>query len=461
MHKYLIKRILLFLPSLWIITLLGFYLSKLAPGDPVALALGEIDQDRIVNENAYIHKRKELGLDKPLFYFAIAALSETDTLYKIHRPQWRDFADYWTFYTGNWQWVNNLLYQIQTLKSQIAADETLSKENKTILFSLIEQFVITKSPSAILDLLTKMKLLIHDTSSQKAYDDLKIHVQQIESSKTLWKNYIPVIHFYGLDNQYHTWLCRVLVGDFGISYTDQRPIHTKIMEALFWTVIINFFSILIVYGLGIYLGVISAAYYGQNKEKVISAVTLILYSLPSFWVGSMLIMILGAWLKWFPISGVQSIAHTANWNFFYRLIDWAHHLILPVLCLSYGSIAFLTKQMQNAMLETLSLDFIQTAKAKGLSKKTVIWKHAFWNSLFPMITLFANIFPGMVGGSVIIETIFSLPGMGFLLYQSIYARDYPVMVAVFTLSGFMTILGILVSDILYQKIDPRVRFEKS
>jgi peptide/nickel transport system permease protein len=183
--------------------------------------------------------------------------------------------------------------------------------------------------------------------------------------------------------------------------------------------------------------------------------------MPSFWVGSLLIMILGAWLKIFPVSGIQSIANSENWPFLQRLVDWAYHLVLPVICLAYNSIAFLSKQMQNAMLETLSTEYIQTAKAKGLSSRTVIWKHAFKNSLFPMITLFANIFPAMVGGSVIIETIFSLPGMGFLLYQSIYARDYPVMIAVFTLSGVMTILGILVSDILYKQIDPRVQFDKS
>jgi len=171
-------------------------------------------------------------------------------------------------------------------------------------------------------------------------------------------------------------------------------------------------------------------------------------------------MLLGAWLKILPVSGVQSIANSENWPLYKRILDWCFHLILPIVTMSYSSIAFLSKQMQNAMLETLSQDFIQTARSKGLSETEIIWKHAFKNSLFPIITLFANIFPAMVGGSIIIETLFSLPGMGFLLYQSIYARDYPVMIAVFTLSGFMTILGILIADILYKKIDPRIQFEK-
>ncbi len=449
----------MFIPSLWIVTLLGFYLSKLAPGDPVALALGETDQDRIINENAYIQKRKELGLDKPLFYFSIAAWSESDTLYKIPRPQWRELASYLTFYTGNWNWVNDYLVKIQKLKQVISEDTSIAHQ-RSLAISLTEQFLIAHESQDIQSLLQKIEKEIPKISANPIFLNLKQHIQNLENSKTLWKNYIPVIHFYGLNNQYHHWLMGVLQLDFGVSYADQRPIGTKIKEALFWTVIINFFSILIVYGLGIYIGVLGASNFGTKKEKILSNFTLILYSLPTFWVGSMFIMIFGAWLKMFPVSGVQSIANSANWSIFQRLIDWVHHLILPIICMSYSSIAFLSKQMQNAMLETLSLDFIQTAKAKGLNKAKVIWKHAFKNSLFPMLTLFANIFPSMVGGSIIIETIFSLPGMGFLLYQSIYARDYPVMIAVFTLSGFMTILGILFSDILYKKIDPRVQFEK-
>lgn len=460
-RNYLIKRLLLFIPTLWAITLLGFGLSKLAPGDPVALVLGEADQDRVINEVAYLQKRKELGLDKPIFYFSIAALSETDTLHKIPRPEWRELAAALTFYTGNWAWVNQYLTFIKKLKTNILQDTTLSNENKTLFLSLLQQLVIAKNQENILQVLQKIPLDSLSIESRSLLKQLNQHVYSIDTQKTLWKNYLPVIHFHGLDNQYHHWLLNALQMDFGISYVDQRPVKTKIREALFWTVIINFFSILIIYGLGIWIGVQGAQYYGTKKEKILSALTLIWYSMPSFWVGSLLIMILGAWLKIFPVSGIQSIANSENWPFLQRLADWAYHLVLPIICLAYNSIAFLSKQMQNAMLETLSTEYIQTAKAKGLSSRTVIWKHAFKNSLFPMITLFANIFPAMVGGSVIIETIFSLPGMGFLLYQSIYARDYPVMIAVFTLSGVMTILGILVSDILYKQIDPRVQFDKS
>jgi len=460
MQKYLFRRLLLFLPSLWAITLLGFYLSKLAPGDPVALALGEIDQDRVVNETAYVQKRKELGLDKPLFYFSIASLSETDTLHKIPRPQWRSLASYLTFFTGNWNWVNQYLFFIQSLNQSIQLDTIQTKENKILNQSLLNQLLISKNKESILLVLSRIQKSDLDKNSKILLEQLISHVNTIDSVKTVWKNYIPVIQFHGLDNQYHVWLIKAIQLDFGISYIDQRPISTKIKEALFWTVIINGTSILIVYGLGIWMGVIGAKYYGSKKEKILSFITLVLYSLPSFWLGSMLIMLLGAWLKILPVSGVQSIANSENWPLYKRILDWCFHLILPIVTMSYSSIAFLSKQMQNAMLETLSQDFIQTARSKGLSETEIIWKHAFKNSLFPIITLFANIFPAMVGGSIIIETLFSLPGMGFLLYQSIYARDYPVMIAVFTLSGFMTILGILIADILYKKIDPRIQFEK-
>ncbi len=189
MQKYIIKRLLLFLPTLWIITLLGFYLSKLAPGDPVAIALGEIEQDRTINETAYIQKRIELGLDKPLFYFSFAALSETDTLYKIHRPQWRALASYLTFYTGNWTWVNDYLFYIQKLKSTILYDTSISSENKSILFSLIEQFVISKNETAIKEILQKIERYIPTSISKEDFKQLKNHVNNLENSKTIWKNY--------------------------------------------------------------------------------------------------------------------------------------------------------------------------------------------------------------------------------------------------------------------------------
>jgi len=192
-RNYLIKRLLLFIPTLWAITLLGFGLSKLAPGDPVALVLGEADQDRVINEVAYLQKRKELGLDKPIFYFSIAALSETDTLHKIPRPEWRELAAALTFYTGNWAWVNQYLTFIKKLKTNILQDTTLSNENKTLFLSLLQQLVIAKNQENIIQVLQKIPKDSLSIESRSLLKQLNQHVYSIDTQKTLWKNYLPVI----------------------------------------------------------------------------------------------------------------------------------------------------------------------------------------------------------------------------------------------------------------------------
>jgi peptide/nickel transport system permease protein len=157
---------------------------------------------------------------------------------------------------------------------------------------------------------------------------------------------------------------------------------------------------------------------------------------------------------------VQSLGNSEAWPLGKRLADWALHLILPVLISTYGSFAFLSRQVRTALLEVLGQDYIRTARAKGLPERTVVWRHAFRNALLPLITLFGAVFPAMVGGSVIVESIFEVPGMGRTTYQAIFAKDFPLVIAVFTLTAVLTLVGQLVSDILYALADPRISYQK-
>lgn len=140
--------------------------------------------------------------------------------------------------------------------------------------------------------------------------------------------------------------------------------------------------------------------------------------------------------------------------------DILWHLVLPMIVYTYGSFAFISRQMRSAMLETIRQDYIRTARAKGLPERRVIFIHAMRNSLIPIITLLAGILPGLIGGSVIVETIFSIPGMGELSYRALIARDYPMIMAVFTLSAVLTLVGILLADVLYSLVDPRIAYDK-
>lgn len=166
-------------------------------------------------------------------------------------------------------------------------------------------------------------------------------------------------------------------------------------------------------------------------------------------------------LKIFPASGVQPVEGIPKDASFFEMIRiHIPYLILPTICYTYAQLAFLSRITRVSALEIISMDYIRTAQAKGLSENKVLYKHVFRNALLPIITVFSNIFPAAIGGSVILETIFTIPGMGREIIQAIYNQDYPVIVSVFTITGVLTLLGYLIADILYSIADPRIIYNK-
>ncbi len=267
---------------------------------------------------------------------------------------------------------------------------------------------------------------------------------------------------YGLDKplpvQYLMWVKRIFTLDFGTSYKDHRNVWDKIAERLPVTIQINLISIFLVYLIAIPVGVYSATHMGSFTDHFLTLFFFFLYSLPSFWVAVLLIMFLGGGDFWdiFPVYGISSIGASSlpilSW-----LADRLWHLVLPVACLTYGGLAYLSRLTRAGMLEVIREDYVRTARAKGLSERVVIFKHAFRNALLPLITLLAFLLPSMFGGSVIIESIFSIPGMGQLGFEAVLSRDYPVIMAITTISGFLTLVGLLISDLLYAVLDPRIK----
>lgn len=269
---------------------------------------------------------------------------------------------------------------------------------------------------------------------------------------------------YGLDKplivQYLLWVKRVFTLDFGNSFKDHRPVLAKIAERLPITIQLNVISIVLVYLIAIPFGVYSATHADTFSDRALTLFFFFLYSLPSFWVAVLLIMFFGGgdFLDVFPVYGISSIG-ADSWPFFRWLTDRLWHLILPVTCLTYGGLAYLSRLTRAEMLEVIREDYIRTARAKGLSERVVIFKHALRNALLPIITLLAFLLPAMFGGSVIIESIFSIPGMGQLGFESVLSRDYPVIMAITTISALLTLVGLLISDILYATLDPRIKLE--
>ena len=282
-----------------------------------------------------------------------------------------------------------------------------------------------------------------------------ISKQVIEETKKL----------YGLDKplhiQYVSWLKRVVTLNFGHSYKDHRPVLTKIAEVLPVTLLLNVVSMMLIYLIAVPLGVYSAVSSGRFWDKVVTLLLFCLYSLPSFWVAMMLIMYFGGGEHFdlFPIVGIVSDGY-AQLSLWGKIGNILWHLVLPVTVLTYGGLAFLSRLARGQVLEAMRQDYIRTARAKGLSERTVLYKHALRNSLIPLVTLMGTLLPALIGGSIIVEQIFSIPGMGRLGFEAVLSRDYPTVMALSAIEAVLTLVSLLISDLIYVVVDPRISFER-
>jgi peptide/nickel transport system permease protein len=269
---------------------------------------------------------------------------------------------------------------------------------------------------------------------------------------------------YGLDRplhvQYGIWMKNLLTLEFGESFKDNQPVWSKIVERLPVTIKLNALSILLVYLIAIPLGIYSATHPDTWSDQALTLFAFILFAVPLVWAATMAIVFIcgGDFLYLFPPGGLESLDYSQQWPFWQKMKDQAWHLFLPVVLMSYDGFAGLSRYMRASMLEVLGQDYVRVARAKGLSEKVVVLKHVLRNSLIPLVTILAGILPGIIGGSVIIETIFSIPGLGQLGYESVLARDYPTIMALFTVSAVLTLIGILISDLLLSVVDPRIAF---
>lgn len=269
---------------------------------------------------------------------------------------------------------------------------------------------------------------------------------------------------YGLDRpiyvQYWDWLLRLLHFDFGNSMSaDSRPVLTKIMERLPLTVGMNVTAMILTLLIAIPVGIVSACRQNSLLDRSVTVLVFLGFAMPSFWLALLLMMFFGIELQWLPISGLTSMNYEqlGPWG---KFCDLAKHLALPILVYTVGGLASMSRYMRACMLEVLRQDYILTARAKGLSEGAIIWHHALRNALLPVITLLGLSVPGLIGGSVIIESIFALPGLGQLFYAAVMARDYTMIMGNLVLGAVLTLFGNLLADVCYGMADPRIRSTK-
>lgn len=361
MQKYLFRRILIFIPGLFILVLISFILLKNAPGDPVDQILAgqhpESNSESPTGNDIRLRSEIEhrLGLDLPVFYIT--------------------FSD-----------KNSILPPVEFHK--------------------------------------------HNQFSRWLFGD--------EQSMGISR------------------------GDFGSSYQTNEPVINIIKQKIGWSIFFTFVSIFFAYLISVPLGLKLALNPGSGKDRFYTLLFTILFSIPAFWVAMFLMFLFcnPEMMNLFPASGVMPTGgFDSNSSAISKFVQTLPYLVIPTITYTYSSFAFLTGNVKSTIAEILQQDYIRTARAKGSDEKRILYKHALPNALLPLITIFSHVFPYAIGGSVVLETIFNIPGMGLTIFQSISSQDYPVVITVFLFTGIITMAGFLVSDILYALADPRISFQ--
>ncbi|MBI2358401.1 MAG: ABC transporter permease [Deltaproteobacteria bacterium] len=270
-----------------------------------------------------------------------------------------------------------------------------------------------------------------------------------------------LITYYGLDKPLHErywqWLRRFLALDFGVSFSaDRRAVMDKIKEALPITITINVLSLLLIFLVAVPIGAYSASHLYSTFDKVLTVFVYIGFAIPTFWLALLTLILFSVQLEWLPISGLSSLDYP-QLSLAGKMWDLVSHLILPVLLSAFSGLAGLSRYMRGSMLEVMRQEYITAARSKGLSEAEVIYKHALRNALLPVVTILGLSVPGLIGGSVIFEQIFGIPGMGRLFFTGVMSRDYPLVMGILTIGAFLTLLGNLLADVSYAIVDPRIR----
>ncbi len=264
---------------------------------------------------------------------------------------------------------------------------------------------------------------------------------------------------FGLDKpvlvQLGLYLKNILLLDLGFSFRNNAPVLELILGRLWPTLLLMGATLVISVGGGVILGVVAALGVRTWRDHLISIAAVIAYATPLFWIGLMLILIFSIRLNWFPTSGMEDVvAFNEGWA---RVVDIAHHLVLPTVTLSLFYLALYTRLMRATVLEQRGAEYATTARAKGLTERAITMRHVLRNALLPVVTMAGVQVGALLGGSVVVETVFAWPGLGQLAYQSLFARDFNLLLGIFFLSACLVVIVNIIVDVIYVLLDPRIR----
>lgn len=466
MTAFLFRRILLAIPTLFIVLVICFFLSKIMPGDEVDIFNGNNTEgysnrnsDPQLYEENYKKTVLQLGLNKPVFYWSLIYKSYPDTLERIlFLPQKRLVVQYLQT-SGNWPLIQNYFNSIDEILNHIRTLPDSSLAEKKSILSRVFSLKINQKDKDLENLseLFEKRITLHPL--KKNIEGLINIKKEINSGSKNITAFYPKFKWNGVNNQFQLWMCSIFTGKYNISLIDGRPGWKKVSEALKWTITISAISLILSIFISILLGKYLAEKQNSGLEKFLSGFLFSIYTLPVFLVGSLLLIFFtnnefGKWMNLFPSDGIGDV--NSSDTIIEIVIQRAYHFILPVICLSYSSIAYLSFHIRDGILDGFKEAWYTTAISKGLSRREAIKTHSLKNALFPLISLLGQIIPSVISGSMIVEVLFSIPGMGRLMYSSILSHDWPVVFDTIVISAIVVILAQLVVDILYRVLDPRV-----
>ena len=495
MTTYIIKRILLMIPTLLMIALIIFLVLNLAPGRPgqtQVSADGMQSSESTEARESYRIFKEQFNFDKPILFNSRFNLTEADVRSRLemrvlfNKPVCPD--------TGEKPEGCVPVDQKPGSAEVIKAVEEVEDWGAYVVPQLVtiaadeKEDLLLRNLAANAQLRLKSQYGKKPTAEERAYNDKAQAENELlrawrpsnemkadEFNTLIKEKWLPwfeknksrfeyeggdKVRIFFTDTRFAKYMYNLVRLDFGVSHVDKKPVLDTIGGKLKYSITLSLISILLAYLISVPLGVWSAYKQGTRADQTVTLILFMLYSLPSFFIAVVVLELftVGTPFKWFPTGGFGDAgADTMTTLEQLQSITW--HLVLPILCMTYRGLASLSRYARTGVLDVIRADYIRTARAKGLGEPMVIVKHAVRNGMIPILTLLGSLLPVLIGGSVIIEVIFNIPGMGLYLFESILSRDYNAIMAVLLISSMLTLVGLLVSDLSYAVVDPRISFD--
>ncbi len=438
MLKLVVYRLISFVPTLILVMAGTFVLSKLTPGDPITSALeteAPLEMDAAERLAAYNNVGHQLGLDLPLFYFSALPYRQPEDYY-TWPILFQRMAEKLLALGALPDSVSAMMSSLQVHPSPVSNNMHLPRM-ESLLLSEVDTFLGTLDLNAV----------------------SRFRTGRPQTSVFL-TDFWPHWHWHGTKNQFHRWVKGAFTLQFGTSMQDQQPVNIKIKKAIRWTLCINLTALVLAYLIAIPLGVYSGWAPNSRLDQYSQFLLTIFFAIPVFWLATLLVVFFstaeyGSWTNLFPAAGIWD--SRPDDTFLQMLMRNAGQFMIPIIALTTSMLAYITRQIRSNIAEQYHTPYILQARAKGLSEHTIMWKHAFKNASFPLITMLANLLPASIAGALVVEIICNVPGIGRLMFDAIYAQDWPVVMAAVTISAWLTMIGLLLADLGYRLVDPRIK----